>query len=154
MDHRESTSFENIRRTFFWCKCKFCLLEGGWNMYCYPKQQQTVSSLIFFHQTLRFHPNCNYIATGSCDKTVRLWDITSGQCVRVFTGHKVKFVQGFKFLSFKIPSAWKQSRRGNKCWVSNTWLKRLSKKYKYFLFLGRYSFARLHSWWSIFGFFR
>jgi transcription initiation factor TFIID subunit 5 len=34
-----------------------------------------------------FHPNCNYIATGSSDKSVRFWDINTGMCVRVFTGH-------------------------------------------------------------------
>lgn len=38
----------------------------------------------------RFHPNSNYIATGSADRTVRLWDVLNGNCVRIFTGHKVK----------------------------------------------------------------
>ena len=36
-----------------------------------------------------FHPNGNYIATGSCDRSVRLWDLLTGQCVRILTGHKV-----------------------------------------------------------------
>uniref|UniRef100_G1KD54 Transcription initiation factor TFIID subunit 5 n=1 Tax=Anolis carolinensis TaxID=28377 RepID=G1KD54_ANOCA len=36
----------------------------------------------------RFHPNSNYIATGSADRTVRIWDILTGNCVRIFTGHK------------------------------------------------------------------
>ncbi|XP_065264033.1 transcription initiation factor TFIID subunit 5 isoform X2 [Emys orbicularis] len=36
----------------------------------------------------RFHPNSNYIATGSADRTVRLWDVLNGNCVRIFTGHK------------------------------------------------------------------
>ena len=35
---------------------------------------------------VEWHPNCNYIITGSDDKTVRLWDIHSGNCVRVLTG--------------------------------------------------------------------
>jgi len=38
--------------------------------------------------TVSFHPNCNYVATGSCDRTCRLWDITMGECVRLFKGHR------------------------------------------------------------------
>ncbi|KAL5185326.1 Transcription initiation factor TFIID subunit 5 [Glycine soja] len=37
---------------------------------------------------VQWHVNCNYIATGSSDKTVRLWDVQSGECVRVFIGHR------------------------------------------------------------------
>lgn len=37
----------------------------------------------------RFHPNSNYVATGSADRTVRLWDVLNGNCVRILTGHKV-----------------------------------------------------------------
>ena len=40
-------------------------------------------------QCCKFHPNGNYIATGSCDRSVRLWDVINGQCCRIFTGHKV-----------------------------------------------------------------
>lgn len=36
---------------------------------------------------MKFHPNCNYVATGSSDKTVRLWDVQTGECVRIFIGH-------------------------------------------------------------------
>ena len=36
---------------------------------------------------MRFHPNSNYIATGSSDNSVRLWDVQSGNTVRVFPGH-------------------------------------------------------------------
>ena len=35
---------------------------------------------------MRWHPTCQYLATGSADRTVRLWDITSGSCVRIFVG--------------------------------------------------------------------
>lgn len=37
---------------------------------------------------MQWHANCNYIATGSSDKTVRLWDVQSGECVRIFIGHR------------------------------------------------------------------
>lgn len=43
-------------------------------------------TLIF--QCVQWHANCNYIATGSSDKTVRLWDVQSGECVRIFIGHR------------------------------------------------------------------
>lgn len=38
----------------------------------------------------RFHPNSNYVVTGSSDRTIRLWDVLTGNCVRIFTGHKVR----------------------------------------------------------------
>lgn len=39
-------------------------------------------------QVVKFHPNGNYLGTGSSDRTVRLWDVVTGECVRVFSGHK------------------------------------------------------------------
>lgn len=36
---------------------------------------------------MKFHPNCNYVFTGSSDKSIRMWDIHKGNCVRLFTGH-------------------------------------------------------------------
>ena len=39
-------------------------------------------------QCVRFHPNSNYVVTGSADRSLRLWDVQRGRCVRVFTaGH-------------------------------------------------------------------
>ena len=34
-----------------------------------------------------FHPNCNYIATGGTDRTVRVWDAATGSLVRLLRGH-------------------------------------------------------------------
>jgi WD40 repeat protein len=39
-------------------------------------------------QCVKFHPNSNYLATGSTDKSLRLWDLSSGDTVRIFTGHR------------------------------------------------------------------
>ena len=35
---------------------------------------------------ITWHPNINYLATGCDDKTVRLWDVHTGRCVRVLNG--------------------------------------------------------------------
>jgi len=37
---------------------------------------------------LDFHPNCNFVAGGSDDNNVYMWDMLTGSCVQVFTGHK------------------------------------------------------------------
>ncbi|KAB2620248.1 transcription initiation factor TFIID subunit 5 [Pyrus ussuriensis x Pyrus communis] len=37
---------------------------------------------------VQWHVNCNYIATGSSDKTVRLRDVQTGECVRIFIGYR------------------------------------------------------------------
>ena len=38
-------------------------------------------------QCVEFHPNSNYVVTGSTDRTCRLWDVSNGDCVRVCQGH-------------------------------------------------------------------
>jgi transcription initiation factor TFIID subunit 5 len=35
---------------------------------------------------VQWHPNCNYIVTGCDDRTVRMWDIQTGQTVRLLNG--------------------------------------------------------------------
>ncbi|CAB03035.2 Transcription initiation factor TFIID subunit 5 [Caenorhabditis elegans] len=39
-----------------------------------------------------YHPNCNYIAGGSDDRYVRVWDVCSGTRVRIFSGHKASII--------------------------------------------------------------
>jgi transcription initiation factor TFIID subunit 5 len=36
---------------------------------------------------VQFHPNSLYLATGSHDKSVRMWDVQRGACVRLLMGH-------------------------------------------------------------------
>jgi transcription initiation factor TFIID subunit 5 len=38
-------------------------------------------------QVVRFHPNCHYLATGSSDCSIRLWDVSVGSSVRILLGH-------------------------------------------------------------------
>jgi len=53
-----------------------------WNM-----KQHAPVRILSGHMTdvecVEFHPNSHYIATGSCDKQIRLWEIESGECVRL-----------------------------------------------------------------------
>ena len=37
---------------------------------------------------MAFSPDGTLLATASWDKTARLWDMATGECVRTFTGHK------------------------------------------------------------------
>jgi len=34
-------------------------------------------------ETIEFHPNIHYLATGSSDKQIRLWELETGECVRL-----------------------------------------------------------------------
>lgn len=38
-------------------------------------------------QCVNFHPNGMYLATGSSDKTIRVWSASEGKTVRLLVGH-------------------------------------------------------------------
>jgi WD40 repeat protein len=42
------------------------------------RQDRNSSTTRYLLQCVKFHPNCNYIATGSTDKCIRLWETQSG----------------------------------------------------------------------------
>jgi WD40 repeat protein len=42
--------------------------------------------LYILFQCIKFHPNARYLATGSSDKTVRLWAKDDGNLLRVYVG--------------------------------------------------------------------
>jgi WD40 repeat protein len=47
-----------------------------------PERAQPLRMLVGHHSDVtccKFHGNGNYAATGSCDKTARLWDLNSGK---------------------------------------------------------------------------
>lgn len=44
---------------------------------------------------LDYHPNCNYILGGSEDRQIRMWDVLSSNCVRMFSEHKTG-IRGIK----------------------------------------------------------
>lgn len=39
-------------------------------------------------EVVKWHPNCQLIASGSADHHIRLWDVASGSCVSILSGHK------------------------------------------------------------------
>lgn len=47
-----------------------------------------ILTCFFLSQCIQFHPNSNYVATGSSDRRVCLWDCVTGNYVRLMTGHK------------------------------------------------------------------
>lgn len=120
-------------------------------MYVGPTQL-SVSS--FPPQCCKFHPNGNYIGTGSCDKSVRLWDILNGQCVRIFTGHKVSCVGLSSVNTLKLDHFTIQdfSRFCNFCVIYKNFLRKdFCEMQQYFVLL---ICRKLHYWHSKFKIFQ
>lgn len=84
MDYRHSPATKNICWSLLRCRRKLVYIillnarKANWNT--------TKNGNLF--QVVQFHPNSNYVATGSSDMTVRLWDCVTGSQVRLMTGHK------------------------------------------------------------------
>lgn len=54
-----------------------------------PLQQQITYWLAINREgvTARFSPDGQFIVSGSCDRTLKLWDVLTGQCDQTLTGH-------------------------------------------------------------------
>ena len=86
---------ENGRRNYFMTNLLERMLSGMRiepTTVCIPGGRGSDRGFLWFidvFQCCQFHPNGNYVATGSSDRMIRLYDILNGSCVRVLTGHKV-----------------------------------------------------------------
>jgi katanin p80 WD40 repeat-containing subunit B1 len=49
-----------------------------------------------------FHPFGDYLATGSLDTNVKVWDLRGKDCIRTFKGH----TKGINHLSFSPDGRW------------------------------------------------
>lgn len=76
--NRTRASTPNLHRTHTRRRCKYAFF------WCWLPSWKSISNVSDHLQAVAFHPNGNYIATGSADLTVRLWDVTSGKLLRVF----------------------------------------------------------------------
>ena len=47
-------------------------------------------------RSVAFSPCGGYIASGSCDTTIKLWDVSTKECIHTFEGHK-DFINSIAF---------------------------------------------------------
>jgi len=60
--------------------CRPDRLQGGW-------QFNTLKGHEHFVRSVTFSPDGRHILSGSRDKTLKLWDLKTGNCLRTFAGH-------------------------------------------------------------------
>jgi WD40 repeat protein len=61
--------------------CRIRGIRGAWNTKSFKGHEGWV-------ETVSFSPDGHYALSGSSDRTLRLWDVEMGACLRVFEGHK------------------------------------------------------------------
>src|SRR5690348_15120515 len=59
--------------------CKSSLFHLPWDIAKHPCMERSF---------VKFSPNGKFILMGTLDNTLRLWNYTTGKCLKTYTGHK------------------------------------------------------------------
>jgi WD40 repeat protein/serine/threonine protein kinase len=99
---RSKDAFDFWNRLYIHLPCK--ALNGSW-------ESSTLNGHISRISSLSVSQNGRFILSGSGDKTLKLWEIETRQCIRTFSGHK----EGITSVSLSADGHYAISAGGNDC---------------------------------------